>query len=81
MIKATWLVFLDKKARRELLSEPARLEFLHEAPTEWPAWNMDWNDRQKSPIGYMNENPSIRIAEDGNVRVSLESPVRDKTLK
>lgn len=62
----------DKKAGRELLSEPARLEFLHESPTEWPAWNMDWNDRQKAPIGYMNESPSIRILEDGNVRVSLE---------
>lgn len=62
----------DKKAKKELLSKPASLEFLHEAPTEWPAWNMDWNDRQNPPVGYMNESPAFKIIEDGNVRVALE---------
>ena len=62
----------DKKADKELLAKPARLEFLSETPNEWPAWNMDWDDRQKPPIAYMDEKPSIRIAEDGNVRVALE---------
>lgn len=62
----------DKKVGRELLSKPASLEFLHEASYEWPAWNMDWKDRQKPPVGYMNEKPSIRIIENGNVRVALE---------
>lgn len=62
----------DKKAKKELLAKPASLEFLHEAPTEWPAWNMDWNDRQNPPVGYMNESPSFKIVEDGNVRVALE---------
>jgi alpha-mannosidase len=62
----------DKKAGRELLSGPAQLEFLHEAPTDWPAWNMDWKDRQKPPVGFLNENASIRILEQGPVRVALE---------
>lgn len=62
----------DKKAKRELLSEPAQLEFMHEAPTDWPAWNMDWKDRQQPPVGFLNENASIRILEEGPVRVALE---------
>ncbi|MEO8413912.1 MAG: glycoside hydrolase family 38 C-terminal domain-containing protein [Ginsengibacter sp.] len=62
----------DKKASKELLSKPARLEFLHEAPKEWPAWNMDWNDRQQPPAGFMDEATSIRIIEQGDVRVALE---------
>ena len=62
----------DKKAGKELLAKPAQLEFLHEAPRDWPAWNMDWSDRQKSPIGTMDEQPSIRIIEQGPVRVTLE---------
>ena len=62
----------DKKAGKELLARSAQLEFLHEAPRDWPAWNMDWSDRQKSPIGTMDEQPSIRIVEQGPVRVALE---------
>ena len=62
----------DKQARKELLSSPARLEFRHEAPTQWPAWNMDWKDRQQPALGYMNENASLKIIEQGPVRVAIE---------
>lgn len=62
----------DKHVGRELLDKPACLEFQHEAPTEWPAWNMDWKDRQKAPIGYMNNDVSLRIVENGPVRVAIE---------
>lgn len=62
----------DKKANKELLAKPADLEFQHEAPRDWPAWNMDWTDRQKAPIGALDEQPSIRIVEQGPVRVALE---------
>lgn len=62
----------DKKANKELLAKPATLEFQHENPRDWPAWNMDWTDRQKPPIGTMDEQPSIRIVEQGPVRVTLE---------
>ena len=66
------LSIYDKKVSKELLAQPARLEFLHEHPKEWPAWNMDWEDRQKPPIGYMNENASISIVEQGPVRIALQ---------
>ncbi len=62
----------DKKQSRELLSGPASLEFLHEKPSFWPAWNMDWNDRKNPPIDSMNHDAHIRIRDTGPVRVSLE---------
>lgn len=62
----------DKLAAKELLAKPAGLEFLEESPAEWPAWNMDWEDRQKPPVGRMNEQVSMRIVENGPVRVSIE---------
>ncbi len=62
----------DKQARREVLARPASLEFLYESPKEWPAWNMDWADRQKPAIGLMDKNVTVRIVENGPVRVALE---------
>jgi alpha-mannosidase len=37
----------DKKTKKELLASPARLSFHYEKPQQWPAWNMDWEDRVK----------------------------------
>jgi alpha-mannosidase len=62
----------DKKLKRELLSAPARLEFQAEKPSEYPAWNMDWKDRQLPPAGFLNERASFRIVERGPLRVALE---------
>ncbi len=62
----------DKKASKELLSGPARLEFLQEHPALYPAWNMDWKDRQKAPIDFMDKNVTIQIVENGPVRVALQ---------
>lgn len=62
----------DKKAGKELLARPASLEFLRESPAQWPAWNMDWADRQKPPIGTMSDNVFIKVVENGPVRVALE---------
>ena len=62
----------DKKAAREVLSKPASLQFQHEAPTQWPSWNMDWNDRKNPPIDFMNKEVSVKIVEQGPVRVALE---------
>ncbi|NTV75022.1 MAG: alpha-mannosidase, partial [Holophaga sp.] len=44
----------DKVNRRELLSGPGRLAFQHEKPSRWPAWNMDWNDRQKPARAFVS---------------------------
>ena len=63
---------LDKAAGRDLLSAPARLEFLFDHPRAWPAWNVDWADRQKPPIGHVDGAPSVHVVERGPVRVALE---------
>jgi alpha-mannosidase len=62
----------DKLLKRELLSAPARLAFQQEKPQRWPAWNMDWNDRQKPPRAYVSGQASIRVTEEGPVRAALE---------
>ncbi len=62
----------DKLAKKELLSKPASLEFMQEKSFVWPAWNMTWKDRQKSPVDYMDKSASLRIIEKGPVRVAIE---------
>lgn len=66
------LSIFDKKTSKELLAKPARLEFLQEQPNEWPAWNMDWKDRQKAAIDFMDKDAVITIAEQGPVRITLK---------
>jgi len=62
----------DKKARRELLATAAGLSFHHEKPQEWPAWNMDWEDRIKPPSGYVTGPARITVVENGPARVALK---------
>lgn len=62
----------DKAAKREMLAAPARWVFTYENPAEYPAWNMDWSDRQQPPRGYVDGPAKIRVVEDGPVRVALE---------
>jgi alpha-mannosidase len=62
----------DKSARHEVLSKPATLDFQSEAPSQWPAWNMDWKDRKNPPFDYMNKEVKMRILENGPVRVAIE---------
>ncbi|HLN55033.1 MAG TPA: glycoside hydrolase family 38 C-terminal domain-containing protein, partial [Bacteroidales bacterium] len=62
----------DKMASREVLSRPAALEFQAEAPSQWPAWNMDWKDRKNPPFDFMNKDVKMRIIENGPVRVAIE---------
>lgn len=62
----------DKTALKEVLSKPASLQFLKENPSQWPAWNMDWKDRMNPPIDSMNKEVSVKIIEQGQVRVALE---------
>ncbi len=62
----------DKSARKEVLSQPASLQFQKEDPTDWPAWNMYWKDRKNPPIDVMNKDVTIKIIEQGPVRVAIE---------
>ncbi len=59
---------IDKKTGRETLSAPSRLLFLKEHPEYWPAWNMDWYDRQQPPAGYVDGPAEITLVESGPVR-------------
>jgi alpha-mannosidase len=61
----------DKKAAKEVLSKPATLDFQQERPSQWPSWNMDWNDRKNPPVDYMNKDVTVKILEQGPVRVAL----------
>lgn len=62
---------IDKKLGKELLAAPARLEFLKEHPTYWPAWNMDWKDRKNGPVGYVGGPALITVVENGPLRAII----------
>lgn len=62
---------IDKQLNKEILSGPVRLAFMHEHPDYWPAWNMDWKDRQKDPIGFVDGPAQISLVENGPVRAAF----------
>jgi alpha-mannosidase len=62
----------DKSLNKELLSAPMRLAFQYEKPQQWPAWNMDWDDQQKAPRGYVSGPATIKLVENGAARIALE---------
>jgi alpha-mannosidase len=72
----------DKSNATNLLSAPLRLAFLYENPKEFPAWNMDWEDRERPPEAYVDGPAKVRIVENGPVRVALEvtREARDSTF-
>ncbi len=62
----------DKSLNKELLSAPVRLAISHDAPKQWPAWNMDWDQVHTAPRGYVSGAAAARIVENGPARVALE---------
>jgi alpha-mannosidase len=71
----------DKITSREILSGPANLQFLHESPELFPAWNMDWNDRQQPPIAFLDQNATISVIEKGPVRIAIKVTREGKDSK
>ncbi len=61
----------DKPNHREILSSPARLAFMRERPSLYPAWNMDWEDQQKPPYAYVDGSAKVTVVENGPVRAAL----------
>jgi alpha-mannosidase len=55
-----------------LLSGNATLSFLHEHPSHWPAWNMDWSDRQQPPVESVGSPAEITLVEAGPVRATFK---------
>jgi alpha-mannosidase len=62
----------DKKLNKDLLSAPMRLAISNDAPRQWPAWNMDFDQEQAAPRSYVSGPAKIRIVENGPVRVAVE---------
>jgi alpha-mannosidase len=62
----------DKLLNKELLSAPVRLAISNDAPTQWPAWNMDFDQEQAAPRAYVSGPAKVRIVENGPARVAIE---------
>ncbi len=62
----------DKLLSKELLSAPMRLAISNDAPKQWPAWNMDFDQEQAAPRAYVSGPAKIRIVENGPARVAIE---------
>jgi alpha-mannosidase len=62
----------DKSIGKELLSAPIRLAISNDAPRQYPAWNMDFDQEQAVPRAYVSGPVRIRIVEQGPVRVAIE---------
>ena len=62
----------DKQLDKELLDAPVRLAIMTDAPQQWPAWNMDFDQEQASPRAYVTGPATAKIVENGPVRVALE---------
>jgi len=63
---------LDKSTNKELLAGPIRLAISNDAPKQWPAWNMDFDQEQAAPRSYVGGQAKIRVVESGPVRVAVE---------
>jgi alpha-mannosidase len=63
---------LDKSLNKDLLAAPIRLAISNDAPKQWPAWNMDFDQEQASPRSYVGGPAKIRVVENGPVRVAVE---------
>ena len=62
----------DKSLDRELLSAPIRLAISNDAPRQWPAWNMDFDQEQAAPRAYVAGTARVRIVENGPARIAIQ---------
>lgn len=61
----------DKPNDREMLSAPIRLEMLFDKPNAWPSWELDYDEVEAEPRGYVSGPATIEVIESGPVRGSL----------
>jgi alpha-mannosidase len=62
----------DKSLHKKLLSAPMRLAISNDAPKQWPAWNMDFDQEQAAPRAYVSGPAKVRIVENGPARIAIE---------
>ncbi len=62
----------DNVHKTETLSAPIKLAFQAEAPSIYPAWNMDWKDQKKPPYAYVDGPAKISVVENGPVRYAIQ---------
>jgi alpha-mannosidase len=62
----------DKSLNKDLLAAPMRLAISDDAPRQWPAWNMDFDQEQATPRAYVGGAAKIRVVEYGPVRIAVE---------
>lgn len=62
----------DKSINKELLASPMRLAINNDAPKQWPAWNMDFDQEQAAPRAYIGGTAKARIVENGPARIAIE---------
>lgn len=62
----------DKAASKELLEKPIALQFLHDKPKQWPAWEIQYEDIIADPLPVEFSDVDIQVIENGPARVGLE---------
>lgn len=67
---------------KELLAKPLAWEFQRELPRMFPAWNMEWDDREKPPFLRIEEGDEVMVLENNPLRVKLHvlKKLRSSTL-
>lgn len=61
----------DKLNDREVLAAPIRMEMLFDKPNAWPSWELDYDEVEAAPRGYVSGPATIEVVESGPVRVAL----------
>ena len=62
----------DKMLGEEMLSGSIHYELLNESPAQFPAWNMDWKDRNKKPFAITEPAECVSLVENGPVRATVQ---------
>ncbi|MBE0676449.1 MAG: alpha-mannosidase, partial [Bacteroidales bacterium] len=62
----------DKRIEKELLEKPVQLEFGENFPDTKPAWRIYWKDLSKPARSILSNPVSVKVIEDGPVRVAVE---------
>lgn len=62
----------DKRLNKEMLEKPVQLEFGEDFPDTKPAWRIYWKDICKPARSVLSNPVSVKIIENGPVRIAIE---------